>query len=187
MLKKVFLVAIAISALMLAFGIMAPQTTLAKGGHGSGKNQVNAHGVITAIDTTLNTVTITDRRGNAVTVNVTATTVIRKDWTKKATLADLVVGDMVNARYDTQTMNALRIDAKSPRVEGMITAIDLNAQSVTIQKWSGVAVTVFATAATKIERNDMQATLADFKIGDHGEAIYNAATMEAYKLEAWGN
>lgn len=84
-------------------------------------------------------------------------------------------------------MNALRIDVNSPRIEGMITAIDLNARSVTIQKLSGAAVTVFVTPLTKIERNDVKATLADFKIGDHGEAIYHAITMEAYKVEAWGN
>lgn len=186
MFKKAFVFAFAVMALFIAFGAVFPGAASAKGGNG-GNNKGRARGVISAVDTNANTVTIADRSGSSVTLNVTPATEIRKDNLKKATLAQLAVGDTADARYDTTTMNAQRIDAKSPKVEGTITAIDLGAQSVTIQPKSGAAVTVFATASTKVERNDVHATLADFKIGDFGQARYNALTMQASKIEATGN
>lgn len=186
MVKKVFAFVLVMMALVAAFGVIAPQEASAKGGSGGGNSKGRARGGITAIDTTLSTVTVSDRSGNTVTLNVTTATEIRKD-SRRTNLSALAVGDSVDARYDTTTMNAQRIDAKSPKVEGTITAIDLGAQSVTIQPKSGTAVTVFATAATKIERNDLHATLADFQVGDRGEAKYNAATMQASKIEATGN
>lgn len=186
MFKKVFGFTLTVMALFIAFSAILPGAASAKGGNG-GHNKGRARGPITAIDTSANTLTIADRSGSSVTLNVTAGTKIRKDNIKKATLAQLAVGDTADARYDTTTMNAQRIDAKRPKVEGTITAIDLGAQSVTIQPKSGAAVTVLATTTTKIERNDVHATLADFKLGDFGQAHYNALTMQASKIEATGN
>ena len=186
MVKKVFAFVFVMMALVTAFGVITPQEASAKGGNGGGNNKGRARGAITAVDTSLNTVTITDRNGGSVTLNVTSATEIRKD-SRRTNISALAFGDSVDARYDTTTMNAQRIDAKSPKVEGTITAVDLGAQSVTIQPLSGAAVTVFATALTKIERNDLHATLADFQVGDRGEARYNAATMQASKIEATGN
>ncbi|MBI4673000.1 MAG: hypothetical protein HY741_15200 [Chloroflexi bacterium] len=183
MYKKVSLITVALALLLAVMLAMAPQNALAKNG---GKNKGRARGPITAIDTSASTVTILDRGGASVTLNVTSATEIRKDSKKNVPLSGLAVGDKADARYDTTTMNAQRIKAKSPKVEGTITAIDLAAQTVTIQPLSGDAVTVKAVATTKIERNDEHATLADFKIGDRGQARYNATTLEASKIEAEG-
>lgn len=169
--------------LLLAVAVLVtPAPTLA-----AKKHQANAKGVITAIDTILKTVTILDLSSAAqVTVNVMPSTRIHKDNKEWATLADLAVGDQANARYDVSTMNAVRIQAKSPRVAGTITAIDLETGAVTIQPGVGTAVTVFATDTTKIVRNGTLATLADLRVGDHALARYNAVTMVASKIGATG-
>lgn len=185
MVRKVSAIAFAVLALIAVLGVVTTEQAAAKDGNG-GNDKGRARGAITEIDSNASTVTIADRSGGSVTLNVTTGTEIRKD-SKHTTLAALTVGDKVDARYDTSTLIAKRIDAKSPRVEGAITAIDLTAKSVTIQPSGGSAITVFATAKTKIERNDVHATLEDFQIGDTGQALYNAATMQASKIEAMGN
>jgi YbbR domain-containing protein len=74
---------------------------------------------------------------------------------------------------------------KPGKVEGTITAVDVAAGKVTITTVRGVAVTVTTTATTKIERNDRRVTLAAFKIGDRGQALYDANKV-ASKVEATG-
>lgn len=74
--------------------------------------------------------------------------------------------------------------AAQAKVEGRITA--LGASSVTITNRAGVNTTVGVVATTKIERNDRHASLAAFKVGDRGEAVFNATTMVASKVEATG-
>lgn len=181
--KFSFVAGVVLFAAALLFAI-APQHAFAKGGGGGGGKDGRAKGLITAVDTVAGTLTINDRKAGSVTVTVTSATQLRKDSKKNVTLAMVFVGDSADARYDSQTLVASRIDVKSAKVEGTITAIDLTAQTVTIQPLVGNAVTVQATAATKIERNELHATLADFIIGDRGEAQYNAGTMIASKIEA---
>lgn len=185
MLKKLFVfgvIMIFAVAMLLTF---APQHAFAKNGNKEGR----AKGAITAIDTTAGTVTINDRKQGSVTVTVTSGTQLRLDSKKNVTLAMLAVGDSADARYDATTMVATRIDAKSPKspqAKGTITAIDLTAQTVTIQPLNGNAIALTANAATKIERNEEHATLADLKVGDSAEAKYDALTMIASKIEATG-
>lgn len=165
----------------------APQHAFAKHGGKEGR----AKGPITAIDTTASTVTINDRKQGSVTVTVNDATELRLDNNKNATLAMLAVGDRADARYDTTTMVASRIKAKTAKieakVEGVITAIDLDAGSVTIQPSAGDPVTVTVTATTKIEYNEADATLADFQIGDAAQAKYNPTNFVASKIEGMSN
>ena len=72
---------------------------------------------------------------------------------------------------------------KPGKVEGKITAVTAN--SVTITTVGGVAVTVTTTAATKIERNGARVSLSALKIGDRGQAVYDANKV-ASKVEAVG-
>jgi len=161
--------------------LLSPTNALAK------KHQAKAKGPISAIDPVAATVTIEDKKtGESVTVTVDGSTRIHKDNKEWATLEDLAIGDTAKARYNKDTLLAKRIQAKSPKLEGTITAIDVGAQSVTIQPTIGDPVTVFATETTKIERNDEEATLADLVVGDQAQAKYNAETFEAYKIEATG-
>lgn len=167
---------------LVAFGLfLSPANALAK----SGKHQDKAKGTITAIDTTANTVTIHDAKSALdVIVNVDDSTVIHLDNKQGAALTDLAVGDKAHARYNTTTMVAKRIQAKSPKVVGTISAINGNA--VTIQPATGDPVTVNVTDATKLERNVQDATLADLVVGDTAMAKYNPQTMDASKLSAEG-
>jgi len=70
------------------------------------------------------------------------------------------------------------------KMEGSI--IDVGPASVTIRTRSGVTRTVTVDAATKVERNDRHVALSAFKVGDRGEAVFNATTLIASKVEATG-
>lgn len=74
--------------------------------------------------------------------------------------------------------------AAQAKVEGRITAVGAN--SVTITNRAGANTTVGVDATTKVERNDRHASLAAFKVGDRGEALFNPTTMVASKVEATG-
>ncbi len=74
-------------------------------------------------------------------------------------------------------------DKKKNEVEGTLTAVNKTANTVVITPRRGAAVTLNVTAATKIERNDKKAVLADLVVGDHVEAKFDPATKNALKLE----
>ena len=69
------------------------------------------------------------------------------------------------------------------KFEGRITAV--GAASVTIARGT-VSKTFIVNAATKVERNDRHVALSAFKVGDRGEAVFNATTLVASKVEATG-
>lgn len=71
------------------------------------------------------------------------------------------------------------------RVEGTIDAVNVTSGDVAIKTSANRIVTVTATAATKIERNNRRATLSQFKIGDRGQARY-VVGGKATKIEAVG-
>ncbi len=78
-------------------------------------------------------------------------------------------------------------NVRAGRLEGNISAVNVEGKSITIVTFRGTAFTVFANAATKIERNGFHATLNQFKVGDRGQARFDPATMIASKMEATGN
>jgi hypothetical protein len=162
--------------------LVSPSGVLAK------KKQLKAKGTIVAIDLVASTVTVHDNKSDTdVAVTVDESTRIHKNNDEHASIEDLAVGDKADARYNKDTLVAKRIQAKSPKpakVHGTITAIDLGAQSVTIQPKEGDAVTVLVTETTKIERNEEEATLADLVVGDHANAKYDALTFQAVKISA---
>jgi hypothetical protein len=76
--------------------------------------------------------------------------------------------------------------ARAANVEGKITAIDLTHHTVTIRPAVGKAVTVKVGPGTVIERNGQETTLSALKVGDHGDADYNAKTFLASGIDATG-
>jgi hypothetical protein len=70
------------------------------------------------------------------------------------------------------------------QVEGAIVAVNPGARQVAIRA-GGTTVTVTAAAGAKIERNDIETTLAAFRVGDFGQAIVGADGL-AVKVEAAG-
>lgn len=157
------------------------------GGGGQGKGgRLKAKGSITAVDLGTASVTISDKRtGQLVTVITDSNTRIRKDSNKNATLADLLVGDRADARYDANFL-ASEISAKSAKIEGTLTAVDLGASTITITPLGGGPVVLNVTSATKIQRNELHVPLSALKVGDAAEARFDATTMNASKVETSG-
>jgi cold shock CspA family protein/phage terminase large subunit-like protein len=171
---------------LVVFSILtAPSAALAS----SGGQYAELKGTLAAVDTSASTVTITPKKGGSdVTLTVDANTLIKRN-SRTATLADLQVGDKVEAKYDPATMLAFKIKAKFKvsELKGIIVAVDTSASTVTITpKKGGTDVTLNVDANTSIKRKG-PATLADLQIGDKIEAKYDPAAMLAIKIEAKPN
>ncbi|HTM08280.1 MAG TPA: DUF5666 domain-containing protein [Verrucomicrobiae bacterium] len=150
-----------------------------------GPEEAEVRGTIAAVGAT--TVTITPKAGGAdVTVNVTADTLIAVSGSPVAITA-LAVGSPAEAEYDPTTLNAFRIEAENEvedaEVEGLITAIDTAAGTVTITDALANPITLFVDASTRIERNDAPATIFDLQINDPVKAEYNDVTLVANEIE----
>ena len=152
-----------------------------------GPDHGEVEGIISAVDLTAKTVSITpEEGGDDVTVNVTDDTEIEIDG-EDGTIDDLQVGQRAEAKFDPATFDAFRIEVEDEveeaEIEGVITNVDA-ASRVTIQDASGRSVTVIATSSTEIKRDHEPAFLSDLQIGDCAEAKYEAATFEAFEIEA---
>jgi hypothetical protein len=132
-------------------------------------------GAVTAVDVAAGTVTIA---GTVVRTN--AATRIERNGVHVTTVAAFQVGDRAEALIGTDGF-AVKLEARTvaagvpapvTEVEGLVTAIDTAAGTITI---GGTVVRV--NAATRIERSgddDTAATLADFRVGDRAEARIGA-------------
>ena len=67
------------------------------------------------------------------------------------------------------------------RLEGRVNDVDPRAGTVTIGR-----IVVQTDNQTKVERNGFHATLSQFKVGDRGQARWNAGASVANKVEAKG-
>ncbi|HEX3150089.1 MAG TPA: DUF5666 domain-containing protein [Gemmataceae bacterium] len=155
-----------------------------------------AHGAITAIDLNASQVTIQTESGSSVTLTVDANTRMERS-SADATLADFQVGDWVEAKF-TAAGVATKLESNvegdnnpggdnngMTSVEGVVTAIDVNASTASLRTQSGNTVVVAVTPSTQIERNDHFATLADFQVGDNAEAKFDSQG-NTIKLESEG-
>lgn len=105
--KKILLFSILAGlALMLAVGATATPA-LAKHGNKAGR----VEGKITLVDTVAQTITIQGKKGQVVTLQVNGATKIEVDEVH-AFLADLNVGDRVEARFDPGTLIASKIESE---------------------------------------------------------------------------
>lgn len=153
---------------------------------------VKVKGTISAIDLIGSTVTVTPARGGAdVTVTVDASTRITRNR-RVAGLADLVVGDSAEVKYNPTTLVASKIEAKSgsggtspsAEVKGTVASVDPSLGTLTVTPYSGTGdVTVQVDAYTVIKRDDWPITLADIQIGDRVEVKYSPTTSIAIKIE----
>jgi hypothetical protein len=157
---------------------------------GDGPNESEVHGVISGISA--NNVTITPDDGSpAVTIVVGTTTLIEVN-DAAGTLADLLVGEAVEAEYDPATFAAFSIDVKGEEedaeVEGTVASVDTTAGTVTITpQGGGPNVTLIVNAGTEIDVNDEGATLADIEVGMPIKAEYDAVSLLASEIEAGGS
>lgn len=150
-------------------------------------------GTVAAVDLGAQTVSVTPKNGGApVVLNVAPTTVITRNGLP-ATLADLQVGDSVEAKYDPSTSVAVKIEAKTyvpapppsvtGKVEGTVTAVDTVASTISIQDRRGSVVTLAVDANTVIKSGRQIITLADVVVGQRAEAKYDRNTLVAVKIE----
>lgn len=161
-------------------------TKLDVGDEHDGSENRRVEGQVTAIDAGQSTVTITPHHGDAVTVKVVDTTDLQVNG-QAASLADVVVGDGAFALFDKTSFEAskLYVHSQEPQgdhVEGLVTAIDPDAKTVTIDPPNGDPATVNVVDATEIRVNGQPATLADVSVGDHAKAEYDGTTMNASRL-----
>jgi hypothetical protein len=147
--------------------------------------QAEVEGTITAVDATAATVTIHPGHGADVVLHTDSTTRISRNGAP-ATLADLHAGDSAEARYDTATLLASRLEARSEhpqpnaQVEGIVTAV--TADSVTITPQSHAPVTLTIDATTQIFLRGTPSTLAAIQVGQRAHAAYASATLIAAVL-----
>jgi hypothetical protein len=143
-------------------------------------------GTIEGVDTTASTVTIaSEEGGNSVTVKVDSSTVIERN-DAPATLADLLVGDKVEAKYDSTTMlaSSIQTEAEDSELYGTITAIDLTANTITITPESGGSdVVLNVSNSTVFIKDDAVVAFTDMPVGDKVEAEYDSTSMIASKIE----
>lgn len=151
-------------------------------------------GTITVINGS--SVTIHTAAGVDVQLNITATTVLEKNDVHVA-LADFAVGDKVEAKFDSATNNAFKLEtggdnsnggggnqSGQAQAEGTVTAVGTSSVSIKLQ--NGTIITILIDANTKLERNDLHVALSAFQVGDRGEANYDSTTLLATKFEAVG-
>lgn len=75
---------------------------------------------------------------------------------------------------------------KQGRAEGTISAVNLTTSTVGITTQQGTVVQVKVASATKIERNGRRVPLSGLRIGDRGQARFDADTSVATKVESRG-
>ena len=145
-------------------------------------------GLVSAVDPVAGTLDIaTEHGGSTVQLKVDAATVITRE-DAAATLADLQFGDKVEARYASGTMLASSIKAETDvdqdEFEGIISAFDATAGTITITPEDGSAdVTITTDAATVFMFDDSPGSFADMQIGMEIEAKFDATTLLATYVE----
>jgi hypothetical protein len=139
-------------------------------------------------------VTITTEKHGDVTLKVNAQTKIVVGDNKTAALANLAIGQQVEAKYDVATMTAIRITTETDRegkgplaqVEGIVRAVVGN--TVTISFGHGDNITLNVTSNTTIKIEDSRTgALADIKVGQQVHASYDKTTKNAVRITLQGN
>jgi len=144
------------------------------------------HGTVQAVDTTASTITIaSEDGGNSVTLNVDSTTIIQRNGSA-ATLADLLAGDKVEAKYNSATMLAslIKTEVEDSELEGTVAALDTTANTLTISPADGSAnVTLNIAVSTVFLRDDTVVAFTDLQVGDSVQAEFDSTSMIASKIE----
>jgi len=154
-----------------------------------GPDEGEVKGTISAING--QQVTITPKEGGTpVTVTADDSTQIEVGG-QLATLADLQVGQTAESEYDPTTLIAFSIQVDIPDTEdegeisGTVAAVDTALGTLTITPTGGGAdVVLTVTAATEIEVNGENATLADVQVGMPVNAEYDTTTLVATEVKA---
>jgi hypothetical protein len=115
-----------------------------------------AEGVVTEIGDD-NFTLVTDKNVN-LTLNVTSDTLIRIEDNQTGVFSDLQVDQNVEAKYDVNTLNALRIiinpEEQAGFIQGTIQSLDDGDNTITIRTVKGGEITLYVTSDTVITVNN---------------------------------
>jgi hypothetical protein len=165
------------------------------------QDETDVEGTVAAVDLVAMTITIQPSWDSIQCYNVVLTVDAATEITLNdipATLADITVGIPVKAVYHESTMIAASIAAGDgddqeegdSEVEGLVTALGANADSITItpeedsvECTGGTPVTLTVDGSTVIEINGETGVFGDITLGVWAEVEYDSATMLAKKIE----
>lgn len=144
-----------------------------------------ATGTVTAVNAAASSLTITPRRGAAVTLKTNAQTSVTLDGLAVG-LGSIPVGSSALALYNPATHVAASVQALAPLplavVEGTVTAVA--SASLTITPQRGAAVTVTTNGSTRVLLNGSPASLTALATGDRAAALFNSSTHVAVDVQA---
>ena len=158
---------------------------------------VKIEGTITAVDANARRVTIRLSGGAVAIVQAGPGTITERN-DQSAPLSAFVVGERGEAIIGSNGI-AVKIESGvedngggsggslppgASKLEGTITAVDVNARTVSLRVNGGTTVVRVATNA-KIERNEAETSLSAFRVNDFGEALIGSDGF-AFKIEATG-
>ena len=150
-------------------------------------NSVSLKGVLKSVDLDLGTFTVTSSiNGVDVTLETDGQTVFKK-FGILTSLSGLVVGDLIEAKYNPISLLAYQVEEKLNLVElkGTLTDTDTLAGTLTVYVTkTGATVVLSTNGATAIYNYGVVSTLANLAIGDAIEARYNPITLLANRVDA---
>lgn len=147
------------------------------------EEEAEIEGVVVGIEGT--EVTMETERGRRLTLIVGGRTRIEFDDDFPGTLADLQVGDEIDAKFDPFTRVALKIEVEEEdeeEIDGTIVRIEGN--EITIETESGRLLSFTITDQTPIELDDdVKGSLSDLKEGLEIEIRVNTGTNMVLEVE----
>lgn len=162
-------------------------------GHVKGMDVHNGEvdGIIKSLGT--DNVTIITSDNQTITLKITAGTLIIEKAQGTITLADLKIGQEIEARYDINTMQAskLKIDFVNrgkygdafQKIEGSIKSVDSGNKTITVTTTDRGDVTLSVVAATTIIMNGKgPAAFTGLQAGQPVQLTYDPANMQAKKI-----
>ncbi len=156
-------------------------------GHGEARLKLRSvHGTVEAVDAGAGELSIKTDRGDTLALKVDSETDIRLNG-EEATLADIAAGATASVRYDSETMVAAEVHARTraeARASGTIASVDSASGQVTVELSSGRAIGLLVEDVTEIEVNGREATLAELEAGASVKVTYDASTGVALEIEA---
>jgi Cu/Ag efflux protein CusF len=174
-----------ISLVIIGLMLSTPFTVFVPNADAAGK----AKGIIRDVDLRAGTVTIAARDGG-VTLKTDDRTQITRNG-EAVRLSDLQITDKAQARYDSETLVARRIDARGgedvrfERVEGAVTAVDSQAGTLSITPiQEGGSLLLNVNDKTYVTLDGREATLADLARGFSAWAVYSSDSMDAVRVQA---
>lgn len=131
----------------------------------------NVEAMIVEVDTTANTMLVEASNGVQLLLTLTAQTKVELDDDEYGTVQGLLADMLVKVKYDTNTDEALKIehdahdeDDDEHEVKGVITAINADDHTVTVEDLNGVIETYAVLSDTEIKVHG-HAQFADLEVG----------------------